>query len=136
MAATTAGALKAYIESLGLGLAVRRDHADTPTYPLVTVHEGVSIVTDASGDFGDMAQPVTVTEQAQVDLWQQWKNTSGAVVESYTLPGELIGALHGAQLSAAPTKVYGCRVVGSVRLLERDENVVHHAITVEIHRVI
>jgi hypothetical protein len=131
MAATTSGALKARLEALTLGVAVFRDKApDGQAMPYITVSEGVSVVPDHN-QFDNS----TVTELAQVDVWQPWKNVStGAVVESYTLPGQVLAGLSGVSLPAAPTHVYGVTVDSSVRILEADLNVVHHAITVRIRR--
>lgn len=131
MAATTAGAIKARLESLSLGLPVFRDRApDGHALPYITVSEAISVVPDGQHDDD------TVVELAQVDLWQPWKNTAGAVVESYSLPGAVLTGLRGASLPAAPTHVYGVGVDSSVRLLEADRNVVHQALTVRIRRAL
>lgn len=133
MAATTSGAIKAHLESQSLGISVYRDRApDGTTFPYVTVSESVSVVPDLSGDFG--ASTPTVTELVSVDVWQAERN--GVTGESYTLVPSVVRALHGANLTAAPTKVYGVRVVGDVRLPEPDNDLVHEAVTVEIHRVL
>lgn len=134
MAATTSGALKAHLEVQGLGISVYRDAApDGTAKPFITVSESLSTVPDLSGDFGS-TNPVTVTELAQVDVWQNRR--SGLTGESYSLVRDVERALHGANLTAAPTKVYGTRVIGSVRLTEPENDVVHQAVTVEIHRVL
>lgn len=146
MAATTGGALKALLEAAGLGISVFRDRAPegrtlvnaagTAT-PYVTVFEGVSVVPDpAFNSFDDDEHHVI--ELAQVDVWQQWRDPqTGAVTESYTLPAAVAAALNGARLSAAPTHVSGVVLRdGPRRLLELEENVVHHAITVEVRRTL
>ena len=132
MAATTAGAVKAFLEAQGLGVSVYRDQApEDPPFPHVTVREMVSVTVDPHGDFAASG----VTELAQVDVWQQWRNPSTrAVTESYTLADAVIKRLHGAVLTAAPKHAYGCRVVGATRLIEQDENVAHTAVTIEIRR--
>lgn len=135
MAATTAGALKAFLEGQGLGVSVYRDKAPAGTSrPFITVSEDVSTVPDLSGDFGDVDAPVTVRELAQVDVWQAER--SGTAGESYTLVPAVLRALHGADLTAAPKKVYGVRVFDSRRLVEPDNGVVHQAVTVEIRRAL
>jgi hypothetical protein len=137
MAATTAGALKAYLEAQGLGLAVFRDDAQTgQALPYATVTEAVTVTADGAGDTGDTGAARYVTELAQVDLWQTWRAENGAIAESYTLPGAIVRCLQGAQLTSAPTRVYGCTVDSMVRLLERDTNLVHHAVTVRIRRAL
>lgn len=133
MAATSAGALKAFIESLSLGVSVRRDRSADLALPAVTIEEEISLVLDSDGDFG--TQDHSGRELCQVDIWQQWRAVAtNAVTESYTLVPDLRRALHGGLLTASPTHCYGMRVVSSVRLLERDANTVHHALTVEIRR--
>lgn len=135
MSATSAGALKAFLETQGLGLSFYRDGApEGQAKPYGTVVEAIAITPDQSGDAG--TNP-TGRELAQVDLWQAWRDpTTKAIVESTTLPGAVFRALHGGRLSTAPTRVYGMVVQSMVRQLERENNVVHTSITVEIRRVI
>lgn len=146
MAATTAGALKAYIESLGLGLSSYRDaapSADDPNgrripavpYPFTTVREGIAITPNRDGDLGDPAAFLTVRELLQVDLWQMWRDAAGKPAESYTLPGVLMQRLRGARLlPVGSSVVYGVTVTSSIRLLEEQSNIVHHAISCVAHR--
>lgn len=137
MAATTAGALKTFLEAQGLNVSVFRDRPADQALPYISVQEAIVVTPNPDGDFGDTSASQTVTEQAQVDVWQQWRHpTTRAVTESYTLPDTVARKLHGAVLTAAPTLVNGCRVLSTVRLVEADENVVHHAVTVELSRVL
>lgn len=134
MAATTAGAVKAYVETLGLGVSVYRDTAPKDaTLPYVTVQERVSMTPDASGDNGAGA---TAAEQIQVDVWQRWRNPStNAVEESYTLADAVARGLHGASLPVVGDRhVYGARFDFAVRIVEHDTNVVHDALTVTVRR--
>ncbi len=134
MAATTAGAVKAYLEAQSLGVAVFRGQAPAgQAMPYVTVDEGVSIVPDLSGDFGS-ANPITGRETADVHVWQAER--TGLTGESYTLAPAVRRAMHGANLTASPTKVYGVRVVGGQRLTEPDNDLVHDVVTVEISRAL
>ncbi len=149
MAATTSGALKQLIEGAGLSLDVYQDRApqtDPPVKPpYVTITEEIALVPDRLED-GGPAQTVgagSEAETAQVDLWQQWKNPAtsgtgaGQITEDRLLPKKLRRVLHGADLGAIGTpaqRVYACLVRNSVRLLEQDENLVHHALTLEIRR--
>ena len=138
MALSSANALKAKIESLGLSLSAYRD-APPPeqALPYVTIHEWITVTTDESGDNG--ANP-TGRELAQVDLWQQHLDPdTETLVESYTLASDLARGLHGAQLANVGDKrIYGCRVRDAVRLLEPNDEggLVHHALTVELSRVL
>ena len=137
MSASTAGALKALLESGGLGVAVYRDRAvENATLPHVTVSEGIAITSE--GVFSAFDDPERhVVELAQVDVWQQWRHpTSRTVLESYTLPDAVLSLLQGNRLSTAPTPVMGMVVQSMVRLLEVSTNTVHHAITVQVHRVL
>lgn len=144
MSASTSGALKALIESLGLSLSAYRDRAPTTEVdgvtipaarPNVTISEALSITDDGHGRDAD-----AVTELVQVDLWQRLdgaENYSGRStdpVESLTLADALRNGLHGAQLSTAPTRAYGVVVDQMVRLVEDDTGIVHHALTVRIRR--
>lgn len=76
----------------------------------------------------------------QVSLWQLWHTEgTGTNGESFTLPDALEEALDGAQLpatgSGAPPKhVWAVRFLSSRRILDRDNNRVHHPLTVEIVR--
>lgn len=136
MAATTAGALKAFIEAGGLGLSAYRDEAaDKATLPYVVIHEAIAIVPDGSDGRFDKDSAHSVREDVQVSLWQRWRATStGVVGESYTLPDALINLLDGSHLPAAPKHVWGVKFVSSRRLPEKDPNLVQHAMTFKIIR--
>jgi hypothetical protein len=134
LSASSAGAVKTLVESLGLGLAAYRDAPPEDTaLPYVTVVEAIALTPDDSGDDGEGA---TCRELVQVDLWQKWRNDDKSLAESYSLADGLARGLHGGALNTAPTRAYGVRVQSVVRLVERDQNTVHHAITVEITRVL
>lgn len=134
MAATTAGALKAVLEAAGLGVAVHRNAAPSGTaMPYLTVQDEVALSPLADGAY-DRDVTHNVREVVQVDVWQTWRTSEGKPAENYALAGAVRRALHGVPLPAAPGPVYGCRVTGSVRLLEPDVNVVHHAITLTVDR--
>lgn len=138
MAATTSGAIKAHLESLGLGVPVFRDGPRPgQRLPYIVVTEAVSIApsTTAAGDFADPDAGVVVSEQAQVDVVQEGRTATGANAERYDLPPRVWRALHGAQLVAAPTHVYGCRVLTMTRQPIAD-NVVRHILTVQLDRAL
>lgn len=133
MAATTAGALKALIESLGLGISAYRDEAPAgTTRPYVTIIEEIALVTDPSED----GVGATVVETCQIDLWQDWHNsTTGGVAESYTLAPALRRGIDGARLALIGSALtYQALVRHTLRQVEPVENVVHHAMTVEVFR--
>lgn len=140
MAATTSGALKARIESLGYGVPVFRDGPRPgQDYPYVVVTEGVSMGLDgqANGDFGDPDREMNIIEIATVDLVERGRAKTGATttknVERYGLGEALAHALHGCSLPAHPAKVHGVIVQGVDRIPLVD-NVVRHSIAVRIHR--
>lgn len=133
IAQTTADALKILIENLGLNLTVYRDQAPPRTArPYVEVTEVIALAPDPLED----AAPSTALETVQVDLWQNWKvKATTAEVEDPALAPALIRGIHGQRLPSIGTSiVYMVRVAHSIRLFEPDENIVHHAITVEINR--
>lgn len=134
MSASLGGAIKTVVEAAGLGLAAYRDDAGkaTTASKWVTISEGIVATTERLGDAGAAD---AVTELVQVDLWQPWRATgAGGAAEDYDLADQLARALHGARLTGAPTAVRSCTVDDVVRLVEREENLVHHAITLRIRR--
>lgn len=130
MAATTSGALKAYVEGMGLGLPVFRDGVPTDRQgqqmlpPYMVVHEGLAVVPLSFGDFGDPARDFTVTELVQLDLWEPARTPGGQAPgqatagEVYTRPRSLLRGLDGATLPASPTRVWSVRVQHFVRTLQ------------------
>lgn len=148
MSATVSGALKAYIESLGLGLQVFRDGAPTDqatglpelsAYPFAVVQEGIAYDQRSDGDLGDSAAVRTVRELVQVDVYQLARAVSGGTsvsTESYALADTLRARLHGARLGLVGTQqVDGVLTRGGQRWPISD-NVVRHTITLEINRTL
>lgn len=140
MAATTAGAIKAHLEGQGLGVPVFRDEkpSDDASERYITIREDLSTVADGAWNANDDPDG-HVSELAQVDIWQKWRAVSadsGAVVESATLPDAVARALTGVTLAAAPTRVAGVTVVNRTRQLERENNLVHTALTVQLRRTL
>lgn len=137
MALTTSNALKSLVESLGTGLSAYRDQPpETTKRPYVTITEEIAWVPDVEED----GATATAVETAQVDVWEDWKNlTTGDVAESYGLAATIRKGLDGSRLPQVgsligTSVVYHTHVTSSVRLLEPDNNIVHHALTVEVHR--
>jgi hypothetical protein len=144
LAAGTYGALKAYVEAQGLSLAVYKDAAPPDTkdpatgllrVPFCTVIEGIS-VTPTSRQDGGAAQGGTtyVTELAQMDLWMNWRDSADKSLENRTLAAALYRKLDGCLLDLSPTRVYKCYVQNWIRLVERDNRIVHVAYTLAIRR--
>jgi hypothetical protein len=70
----------------------------------------------------------------QLDLWMDWRESvpGDGKKESPTLTRTLHRLLAGATLDLAPTRVYGVLVQNRIRLVERDNNVVHQAFTLAL----
>ena len=146
MSATTAGAIKAWVEAGGLGVAAYRDGAPTDDsgaitapYPHVVIQEGLDYGVDAGGDTGDQAAERTITELVQVDLFQYARTLvagGSQNAESYTLHGALVARLHGARIPAVGAQaVYGVLVRGGRRWPISD-NVVRHTIDLAVKRTL
>jgi hypothetical protein len=139
MSASTAGALKAVIEGAGLGISAFRDKVPArETRPYVTIDESISFTPDpTSTPFDHSADPPWFREEVQVNVWQDWRRQTGAsftLLESPSLPYSVAKAIHGVGLPTAPTKVYGVWVKNVLRIVEVDNNIVHHVIMVEVAR--
>ena len=148
MALTTSSAIKAYLEGPGamgganLGIPAYQDQApENAVKPYITIDEAVTIVPDSLEDGG----ATTVKEHVTVHLWMAWKDLTVAPnrrLEDPTLVGKILKALQGSRLltsgsGAPPTTVYAVLVHSTgPRLLEREENIVHHPIWCEVWRTV
>ncbi|MFE0329071.1 hypothetical protein ACFW08_20260 [Streptomyces sp. NPDC058960] len=139
MAATTEGAIKARLESLGSGVPFFREgprEGQAPPYGVVQ-RETIRPNLVAAGDFGDPDADVAVVEVLTVDIIQPARaKTSTRVArnaERYGLAETFAAALHGCTLPAAPSPVTAVRVQGIDRFPVAD-NRIRESITVEVHR--
>lgn len=139
MAATTAGAIKARLESLAFGVPVFRDGPRPgQAEPYIVVQEGLPATIDltAAGDAGGDPQ---VNETVVVDLVQRARAKTGAVTakstERYGLAEAIAAALHGHGLPAHPAKVTSVRVQDIDRIPIED-NRVRHSITLTVRRAL
>ncbi|MFI1734043.1 hypothetical protein ACH40E_33485 [Streptomyces acidicola] len=142
MAASTAGAIKARLESLPFGVPVFRDGPrEGQDEPFIVVQEGMPAGLDstANGDFGDPDAEINIIETVTVDLVQRARVKTGArttkVTERYGLAEAIAHALHGHPLPAHPAKVTAVRAQDIDRIPIED-NRVRHSITVQVHRVL
>lgn len=136
MSATTAGALKAWLESQGLGVPWFRDRAPAnQPLPYGTIDEGIAITEDAA--FNSFDDPEGhVVEVATVHLWEQWRDpATGALTESPTLADAVFLALKGKRPTTAPTWVGGM-TADRRRIPEEANNAVHNAFNVTIRRTL
>lgn len=140
MSATSSGALKAIIEAAGLTISAYRD--DMPqlaVMPCVTIDENVATSQERHGDSGDPAGHHGESELVNVHLWELWRDGEGKAAERYELVRGLKKALRTARPfiygpDAAPVRCYGIRVDGHARIVEDENNVVHHTITCTLRR--
>ncbi|MBL1107353.1 hypothetical protein JK361_22565 [Streptomyces sp. 5-8] len=139
MAASTAGAIKARLESLAFGVPVFRDGPrEGQAEPYIVVQEGMPAAVDlrAAGDAGEDPQ---ITETLTVDLVQLARVKTGArstrVTERYGLAEAIAAALHGCTLPAHPAHVTAVRVQDIDRIPITD-NRVRHSITVTVRRAL
>ncbi|MDX3074620.1 hypothetical protein [Streptomyces sp. MI02-7b] len=142
MAATTGGAIKAYLESLGSGVPVFRDgprQDQAPPFAVVTEAESIGLTPTGNGDYGDPNATLQITEIATVDLVETARIKTGAATarsaERYGLAESFAHALNHATLPAHPARVTAVRVTGMQRFPIVD-NRVRSSITVEIKRAL
>lgn len=139
MAATTEGALKAFLEGLGSGVPAFRDGPREGQAPPFWVIEQQDIAVNAvaAGDFGDPDAELSVVETLTVDLIELARLRAGARVaknaQRYGLAEVTARALHGCRLPAAPGPITAVRFRGLDRFPIAD-NRVRSSITVEVHR--
>jgi len=143
MAATSSGALKAYVEGLGLGISSYRDTApDGAALPYVVIHEAIALVPGTGDSPWDNAGKPPFKETVQVSVWQRRKKTTtdNSLGESLTLVPTLTKALHGAKLptsgnAAPPTHWWGVRVTQAApRMVDDSLNLVHVPISLVVDR--
>lgn len=148
MSATTAGAMKAYLEAQGRGVPWFRDGAPRDadgalltTYPFGVVQEGIGYDAEQHGDTDDLDAHDGTRELVQLDLYQLARGPVGAngrapVVERYDLPPlierDLRHAARGLQ-THAPFRVYGATLQGGQRW-PISGNVVRHTWTLLLRR--
>lgn len=145
MSASTAGAIKARIEALGLGLTAYRDGAPTNAagelavpYPFAVIHDGIGTEWEKHGDTGDPNADEAVTELVQVDLYERARTLTGGgkstVSEQYALPEAIVNGLRSStQLSVRGNRVFGVQSTRARRWPVAD-NIVRHTIDVTVRR--
>jgi hypothetical protein len=140
MAATTSGAIKARLESLGTSVPFFRDGprpGQEPPFGVITEALSTGLDLNGNGDYGDPDAEINIVETVTVDIIQNARTKTNAVtaknVERYGLAELFAHALHGHPLPAHPAKVTAVRVTDLDRFPIAD-NRVRHSITVQIHR--
>lgn len=142
MAATTAGAFKAYLEAQGLGVPVFRDGPRPgQALPYIVVQEGIDYVRHptANGDYGDPGAELVVREMVQVDVVQQARRQAGGSApsaENYSLAERVMRLCHRPGLTGpGNSQVSGVQLMGARREPIAD-NGVRHSITVLVTRTL
>lgn len=140
MAATTSGAVKAYLEGLAFGVPVFRDgprDGQAPPFIVVTEASPVGLDAAGNGDYGDPDTPLMVNETVTVDLVQNARLKVGGAqtrsVERYGLAEAVAHALNACTLPAHPAPVTAVRVTGMDRYPIAD-NRIRHSIQLAVHR--
>lgn len=128
MAASTAGALKAKIESLGLSLSAYRDQPPPgQALPYVVIAEAVATTPDPLED----GVLTTGAEAVQIDLYE----TLGE--EDYARIAGIMAGLHGARLPSIGTPgkiVYSVLVRNRQRIVDLQMTQVRHIVDVDVMR--
>lgn len=100
MSATTAGALKALLESGGFGIPFYRDRAPKDQgLPFGVITEAIAVTPAKMGDLGDPAADLFVDEMVQVSIYETWRGPDGRVTENYMLASGVFRLLRGARLT-------------------------------------
>jgi hypothetical protein len=140
MAATTSGAIKAFVEGLGLSLPAFRDGprpGQAPPYAVVTEGQSIGLAPTGNGDYGDPTADVQITEVVTVDIVQHARVKTGAQtarnVERYGLVETVAHRLHCCTLPAHPARITAVRVQGIDRLPITD-NIARSTIQLAITR--
>lgn len=128
MAATTSGALKAWLEAPSpgnpyhTGMAFYRDRAPRDsegalavTLPFGVITEAIAVTPVPMGDLGDQDADRQVLELAQVSIYEVWRDVEGKPAEQYDLPTKVWRRLEGARLVDGP-KPATVKVTGRRRL--------------------
>lgn len=140
MAATTSGAIKTYVEGLGLSLPVFRDGPrpeQAPPFAVVTEGQSIGFAANGNGDYGDPTAVPQITEIATLDIVQRARVKSGEAtarnVERYGLVEAVAWHLNACTLPAHPARVTAVRVQGIDRLPIAD-NIARSTIQLAITR--
>lgn len=139
MAATTEGAIKAFLEGLGSGVPAFRDgprEGQAPPFWVIE-QQDVQVNPVPAGDFGDPNAEISVTEILTVDLIELARIKTGPKTtknaQRYGLAEVTARALHGCRLPAAPGPITAVRFRDIDRFPIVD-NRIRSSITVEVHR--
>lgn len=133
---TTAGSIRAQLRRAGVETPIFRDAPDgEANFPFIVIKEAQAEVREARFNSYDDPQG-HMAEDVRIEIWQAWRNASGQVAESYTLPDQVTKALVGSRLPSSVTQVTGVRVRSRTRKLEEEKNRVIETLIIEVHRLL
>ena len=138
MSVRTSTAVKALLETLGLGVPVFAGPVPPGKVPpFIAVAElPTPALPESHGDFGDPAADEAVTELAQVDIVQRIRGGDGKAADDPALPDRVAAGLRGARLTTAPWHVYGVQLDGLGPRQETGPNTVQTSVTIRIRRAL
>ena len=123
-----AAALRTKILSLAIAeieSKVFKDFAPpTAAYPYVTYADRLNDRVALTGDKKILARNYMV----QVDLWEKRTEENDSIISS------LIIGLDTASLTGSDNKVFRCRLIDTQRIVQFDDGIIHHALTLNIYR--
>lgn len=109
----------------GITTKVYRDLAPPTTqYPYVTYADHLNDRVALTGDKKVLARNYMV----QVDLWEKRTEETESTLTT------IVGCLENTTLVGTDNKVFRCRLVDTQRIIQFDDDVVHHAISLNIYR--
>lgn len=138
MSLRTATAVKAALESLGLGMPVYTDRPAPGRQPphIVVTELPAGATPEGHGDFGDSNADEAVTELAQIDVTQRVKDPAGRMAEDPTVPDRIAVAMRGGRLLTAPWHVYGVQLDSFGPRRETTPGTAQTTITIRIRRAL
>ena len=124
---TLAAALRTYLVNQNIavvGTKVYKDLAPPSTaYPYITYADSLADRSALTGNGKIMAR----NNMVQVDLWQKRPQESSDITDA------LIESLEDATLTGSDKTIFRCRLVDVRRIVEFDDDKVHHALTLNIY---
>lgn len=106
----------------GVDARIYRDIAPPETqYPYITISDEV---TNQPSLFGDTLV-IARSRQIRVNLWQVRQSENVSLIDS------VVEALDGANLNSTK-KVFGCRVLDVQRIYDSEDDIVLHAVTLNV----
>jgi hypothetical protein len=126
--ASIAAALRAEIVACNIPNIMNQVYRDlappTTTYPYITYADHLNDRIALTGNKRVLARNYMV----QVDLWEK------RIEETESILTTITNCLENAVLVGTDNKVFRCRLMDTQRIIQFDDDVVHHAISLNIYR--